>query len=642
MDTKCDGYEIHYQERCEFIKSIFAWNLFLIAVIMLFIKKWELYNMILQVIKLLVVITLLIFITHSDNINPKPIQKIVKINIIIMISVFVLQLVPLVDLNLINNLLSFSAENNDVDQGSIYLYILYYILSKYKYKNSRSIIIEYKIILTIIILLNLLSNFWFENNITILIVYNIIVEIMLFMAIKNTFKEKLIVNKKINIFKVNIIVCFICVNTMKILEIFNFNIIYSFVEAIKFAVFIVFITEIINNIAKNMYSFIFKDIHSINKRLEEINYEIIIRNEELEKSEIEIEKKQKKYRNLLNSLSKAIIIVSTANNRIMYCNADFQKLIEVNNIRKILNKKIQNVVNLYFNYEDLNNLNREELYFGNTILNNGKQLEIRLSNYSKNKEEITMIFEDITEKIKIEKIKGEIERKKINDNIKKNFLSNVSHDFKIPINVIYSATQLENLLITNNDIEGVKKYNSISKQNCLTLIKLTNNIIDISKISSEYVNPILTLGNIVEFIEDRVASLVEYAKLKKINIIFDTDEEEVYMKYDGELMERIILNLVSNAIKFTPEQGYINISVNNNEENIFISVEDTGSGMDEKFAKQAFDKYSMKLQASYANVQGTGVGLYVVYNLVNLQKGEIWVDSKLGKGSKFTMKFCKE
>ena len=173
MDTKCDGYEIHYQEKCEFIKSIFAWNLFLIAVIMLFIKKWELYNMILQVIKLLVVITLLIFITHSHNINPKPIQKIVKINIIIMISVFVLQLVPLVDLNLINYLLSFSAENNNVDQGSIYIYILYYILSKYKYKNSRSIIIEYKIILTIIILLNLLSNFWFKNNITILIVYNI-------------------------------------------------------------------------------------------------------------------------------------------------------------------------------------------------------------------------------------------------------------------------------------------------------------------------------------------------------------------------------------------------------------------------------------------------------------------------------------
>ncbi len=253
-----------------------------------------------------------------------------------------------------------------------------------------------------------------------------------------------------------------------------------------------------------------------------------------------------------------------------------------------------------------------------------------------------MIFEDITEKIKIEKIKGEIERKKINDNIKKNFLSNVSHDFKIPINVIYSATQLENLLITNNDIEGVKKYNSISKQNCLTLIKLTNNIIDISKISSEYVNPILILGNIVEFVEDRVASLVEYAKLKKINIIFDTYEEELYMKYDGELMERIILNLVSNAIKFTPEQGSINISVSNNEKNIFISVEDTGVGMDEKFAKEAFDKYSMSLKAKYGNVQGTGVGLYVVYNLVNLQKGEIWVDSKLGKGSKFTMKFCKE
>lgn len=71
-------------------------------------------------------------------------------------------------------------------------------------------------------------------------------------------------------------------------------------------------------------------------------------------------------------------------------------------------------------------------------------------------------------------------------------------------------------------------------------------------------------------------------------------------------------------------------------------MEDTGVGMDEKFAKEAFDKYSMSLKTKNGNAQGTGVGLYVVYNLVNLQKGKIWVDSKLGKGSKFTMKFCKE
>ena len=173
--------------------------------------------------------------------------------------------------------------------------------------------------------------------------------------------------------------------------------------------------------------------------------------------------------------------------------------------------------------------------------------------------------------------------------------------------------------------------------------KVTNNIIDISKISSEYVNPILILGNIVEFVEASIASLVEYAKLKKINIIFDTYKEELYMKYDGELMERIILNLVSNAIKFTPEQEYINISVSNNEKNIFISVEDTGVGMDEKFAKEAFDKYSMSLKSKIWKCSRDRIsGVYVVYNLVNLQKGEIWVDSKLGKGSKFTMKFCKE
>ncbi|MGL5085549.1 MAG: sensor histidine kinase, partial [Clostridium sp.] len=358
------------------------------------------------------------------------------------------------------------------------------------------------------------------------------------------------------------------------------NLLYSIIRGIGFAVFTLFATVVIENISTNMYNFIFRDIHNGNKRLEKINSEISLRNEELEKFKKEIDIRQKKYRWFLNSFPKAIIIISTINNRIMYCNNDFLKIVGVSSVRKVINKKIGSVVKTNINYEELCNFNIDNIYFGQTINQSIKQLEIRFSNFSESKKEITMTFEDITEKIKIDRIKGELEKKRIDDNIKKNFLSNVSHDFKIPINVIYSATQLENLLIANRDIEGVKKYNSISKQNCLTLIKLTNNIIDISKISAEYVNPTLIKGNIVEFVEDSVIALVEYGKLNNVEIIFDTDDEELYMSYDRELMERIILNLVSNAIKFTRENGIIIVKISNNEKNIFISVEDSGIGME--------------------------------------------------------------
>lgn len=636
------GKDIYYQEKNEFIKSTFAWSLLFIAISLIFLKDVYLTNMILRVIRLLVIITLLMFINHSENIIQKPIQKVAKVNTIIIIIISIMQFVKLENSNIINYCLNFFAENNNIDHSNVYVCIMYYMLSKYYYGNSRNIISEYKMILTITIVLNIISNYYVKNIEIISVIYAITIEAIMVMTIKNIFKHEVVANKKINVLKISIINFFIYINLIEILGVFGLNRVYLIVQPISFAIFVASLTIIIDNIPKNMYSFIFKDIHNKNEELEKINYEIMARNEELEKSKIEIEKKHNEYRTFLNLLPKAIIIVSTVNNRIIYCNPNFQKLVGANSIRDILNKKVENIVSLDFNYKDLNNINRECLYFGRTIKNNIKQLEIRLTNYNENIEEITITFEDITEKIKIEKIKVEIERKRINDNIKKDFLSNMSHDFKIPINVIYSAIQLENLLILNNDIKGVEKYNAISKQNCLTLIRLTNNIIDMSKISSEYVNPILIRGNIVEFIEDRVSSLIVYAKLSNIDIIFDTNEEELYMKYDRELMERIILNLISNAIKFTPKEGRINVSLSHNQKNIFISVEDTGCGMDEKFAKEAFNRYSMNSQDLYKNFQGTGVGLYVVYNLVNLQKGEISVSSKVGEGTKFTMKFYKE
>ena len=642
MDIKYDGNIIYYQDKYKFIKSLLAWSLFFIAIIMLFADKWNMYRVILGTVRLLVCVTLLMFVSHSYDINPVPIYKVVKINITIIVIISILQIVYFKHLNVLSYFLEISYTSNYKDNSIIYFSLMYHILAKYRSEDNRNILTEYKIWLTIIILINMLSKFYIENNIAILIVNKIMMEIFFILAIKDTYKEKIIKDGKINVFKVSIIISFICTNIMDIYKLANLTQIYLIIGSLNFAIIIASLTLIIESITKNMYSFIFKDIHNINEKLDEINYEIIIRNEELEKYEVEIEKKRKSYRELLKLLPKAIIIVNVTNNRIIYCNPDFQELIGIKKIRKVINKKVEDIVKLNFDYRNLKDLGGKEVYFGTTILNNERQLEIRLSNYNKNTEEITMIFEDITEREKIERIKSEIESQKVNDNIKKNFLSNVSHDFKTPINIIYSSTQLENLLISNNDITAVRKYNAISKKNCLTLIRLTNNIIDISKINSEDMNIKLEVGNIVEFVENKVTELVEYAVVNKINVIFDTDEEELYMNFDKEFMERIILNLVSNAVKFTPQNGTISIDISHNEESIFIVVKDTGIGMDEDFASKAFTKYSMSVEGGYKNSQGTGVGLYVVYNLVSLQKGEIWINSKVGEGTKFTMKFCRE
>lgn len=633
IDTKYDVSDIYYQDKYEFKKSTLAGMLLFIAVTMLFGKNEVLYSMILEIIRLVIIITLLMFITHSDNINPKPIQKVIRFNLIIMICLFIYNAIPRVNVGMLHAIIPFKM--TPIEYGNIYIYILYYILSKYKL-NKGNIKKEYKIVILIVVLSTLIDMFVI-NNIKILILTSVIGEIILIVSMINVFKHKLVINGNINLLKLNILSSLIYVNAIEISICLKLEYLKLVVTGVTFAIFIASLMLIIDNISKNMYSFIFKNIHNINEKLDIINYRILKENKELEKSKLEIEKGKQRYKELLNSIPRAVIIINTINHRIIYYNNEFQELIGFSSIRKIINKKIEDVVN--FNFEILEEINVSEVYFGKTKFMKKKDLEIRFSNYNKNKEEITIVFEDITNKVKIEKIKSEIERKKLNDNIKKNFLANVSHDFKIPINVICSAIQLESLLISNNDLEGVKKYNAISKQNCLTLIKLTNNIIDISKINSEYMNPKLIYGDIVSFIEDNVASFIEYAKIREISIIFDTDIEEVYMRYDKEFMERIILNLISNAIKFTPYNGIINVEIINDENYIYISVKDTGVGMNKDFAKEVFDKYSKGVTG---NIQGTGVGLYVVYNLVHLQNGEIWVDSEVGQGAKFTMKFCKE
>lgn len=116
-------------------------------------------------------------------------------------------------------------------------------------------------------------------------------------------------------------------------------------------------------------------------------------------------------------------------------------------------------------------------------------------------------------------MKETMENKKLDEKLKSDFLSNISHDLKTPINVIYSATQVIKMYIENNNYEMVRKYNNISKQNCISLIRLTNNIIDTSRIYADYLTPNLRVKNIVDVAEDVVTSLVDYAESKEIHLI---------------------------------------------------------------------------------------------------------------------------
>lgn len=225
------------------------------------------------------------------------------------------------------------------------------------------------------------------------------------------------------------------------------------------------------------------------------------------------------------------------------------------------------------------------------------------------------------------------------DQLKNEFITNISHELRTPINVIFSTLQLielkEKEFNYTYDNEKIKEYFKIMKQNCYRLIRLSNNLIDISKIESGYVGLNLNKDNIVQVVEDITLSVAAYIKDKGFHIMFDTNVEEKNMEFDAEKLERIMLNLLSNAVKFSKPGDTISVYLEDNIDYIKIFVKDTGVGIPKEKQKLVFERFR-QLDSSLARKnEGSGIGLSLVKNLVALHNGKISINSDYGKGAEF-------
>lgn len=224
------------------------------------------------------------------------------------------------------------------------------------------------------------------------------------------------------------------------------------------------------------------------------------------------------------------------------------------------------------------------------------------------------------------------------------FFINISHDLKAPLNVIYSSEQLLEKQISSHDIDYNKaeKYINSIKLNSIRLTRLLNNVLDISKIDAAKYSINLRNLDIVTTVEGISDSLVDFMSSQNITLTFDTDFEEKILALDEEKLERIILNLLSNALKFTPEGGSISIKLYENELNVFVSVKDTGIGIDEKTQKNIFDRFVQGHVSPSINMSGSGIGLSLVKSLMILHGGDVALESKPGYGSNFILIFPKK
>ena len=225
---------------------------------------------------------------------------------------------------------------------------------------------------------------------------------------------------------------------------------------------------------------------------------------------------------------------------------------------------------------------------------------------------------------------------------KTDFLNNMSHDIRTPMNVILGYNELMKQYLTDPILVD---YQNKIEQSGKLLLSIINNVLDMARIESGKMvveERAEQIGLVVEEIE----SVFESSAQEK-NIVFTTsvDVDHTHVLWDGFKVREILMNLVGNAFKYTPEGGRIAIDVKELDcarsgyVRIQTQIKDTGIGMSEDFLPTLFDSFSREYNTTIGKVSGTGLGMAIVKNLVDMMDGDICVKSKLGEGTCFTLTF---
>lgn len=215
---------------------------------------------------------------------------------------------------------------------------------------------------------------------------------------------------------------------------------------------------------------------------------------------------------------------------------------------------------------------------------------------------------------------------------------NVSHELKTPLSIILIDTDLMEFYLKQSNIlnkDKIEKNIAIMRQNAYRLLRLVENLLDVNKIDAGFMNVHMQAVDIVGFIGELTGEVSDYAKNKGIDVTFASDRRSRIVPVDCDKIERVVLNILSNAIKHTKRGGEIRIGLLNTKHSITISVKDNGEGIPDESKSVIFDRFKQADTALTRASDGTGIGLTLSKAFVELLQGRIWFDSKLGEGSTF-------
>ncbi|THU42027.1 response regulator [Niastella caeni] len=227
------------------------------------------------------------------------------------------------------------------------------------------------------------------------------------------------------------------------------------------------------------------------------------------------------------------------------------------------------------------------------------------------------------------------EKAKAANEAKVNFFTNISHEFRTPLTLILGP--LEDLMASNKNQYNTSQTIGLIQKNVMRLLRLVNQLMDFRKIEVDKMKLKASENDLIVFVSDIIQSYKSIAQKRNIDLRLITKEPHLNIWMDVTMLDKVIFNLLSNAFKFTRDNGYIHvyISKNENSNNAVIKVEDNGMGMSKDALEHAFDIF---YQGEYENYKGSGLGLALSKNLIELHKGSITVASENLKGTTFEIR----
>ncbi|RAK21270.1 two-component system phosphate regulon sensor histidine kinase PhoR [Anoxybacillus vitaminiphilus] len=240
---------------------------------------------------------------------------------------------------------------------------------------------------------------------------------------------------------------------------------------------------------------------------------------------------------------------------------------------------------------------------------------------------IVLVFHDITELKKLEQMR-------------KDFVANVSHELKTPITSIkgFTETLLDGAM---KDEATLEYFLSIILKESERLQTLIQDLLDLSKIEQQGFKLNIETVNLTQILEEIIIMLQGKAEDKEIKLELLADQD-IYIQGDVNRLKQVFINLINNAIAYTPKGGLVQAVIENKKDKALVHIKDTGIGIEEAEIPRIFERFYRVDKARSRNSGGTGLGLAIVKHLVEAHHGYITVKSKVGKGTTFTVHFQKE